>query len=259
MAKGRTRGTSGQVPAPSTVLRLDHGLARSLDAEAQLRQCVDHLENPEVLAHELIQSFNASLRFLETAGEERETGAGEDDEDQSDVLELEHFYEGREVEVEVESESPQLFECVAGSLQPLARGKTDGDDFDGIDYVGVLQLRDGRAVLGTIESKRDATPYLLLLRSLCGLSEMRAALCAGRLPPDLARTLAEDTRFDLHLVVGDPIDRQSPLLQLTRDLAESVKRSIEQSEDHPLTLGDIVCLRMDLAGFEGRLGFEWGV
>jgi hypothetical protein len=263
MAKARTAGKNLQAVPPSSVLRLDHGLARSLDAEAQLQQCVDHLENPEVLSHELIQSFTAIERYFATTGAAAAGSAAgnSDDSDESDVLELEHFYEGREVEIAATSPASgvQIFECVAGSLQPLPR-QVEDERFDGIDYVGVLQLRAGRAVLGTVESKADATPYLLLLRALCGLTEMHAALKSGRLPSkSLARALAAEMRFDLHLVVGESIDRNSPLLQLTRDLAESVSRSVKATADHPLPLGEIVCLRMDLSDFSGRLELEWAV
>ncbi len=38
-----------------TVLRLDQSLAKTLSADDQLKQCVDHLENPKLLVYEMMQ------------------------------------------------------------------------------------------------------------------------------------------------------------------------------------------------------------
>ena len=243
-------------PRQSTILRLDHGLARTLDQGAQLKQCVDHLENPEVLGHELRQSWLTVERVCRAVRAAPAPGpvaaVGRED---TDVLELEHFYGGREVEVA----TPELhfFECLASNLQPLARA-VEEPDFDGLDYVGLVQVNTARGVLGVIESKSDHSPYLLLLRALCGFVELAAALrCGGLADENLARALAGEPRFDLHLVLSEPVDRDAPLHQLTRDLAESVKRAAVDMKTPSLPLGDILCLRMDLAGFSGRLEHEW--
>jgi hypothetical protein len=241
------------------ILRLDHGLARTLDHEAQLKQCVDHLENPEVLGHELRQSWLALERGFQAGGAavRTEGSAAAGSREDTDVLELEHFYPGREVEVA--APDVHFFECLASNLQPVARTVAE-PDFDGLDYVGVVQVNTAHGVLGTIESKQDDSPYLLLLRALCGFVELAAALRCGRLADtDLAGALGDETRFDLHLVLAAPVDRNAPLHQLTRDLAESVKRAALEMKTPSLPLGDILCLSMDLAEFSGRLEHEWSV
>lgn len=245
-------------PAPvdrRTVLRLDQSLARTLSPDDQLKQCVDHLENPKVLVYEMVQAAQVVEQLL-AASEVAPCPTAEVG-DLTDVLLLEHFYRDREVVVV--STDAQRFTCLASNVQPLPSFAPELET-DGLDYVGLMHGGEGVGVLGCVQSDCDPTPYLLLLRSLCGLVELSLALRSHRNRCSvLAEALGDRASFDLHLVLYEPVDPSDSLLQLTRDLAESVKHSIQNSEEMPLRLRDIACLRMDPAEFSGELDLEWAV
>jgi len=68
--------------------------------------------------------------------------------------------------------------------------------------------------------------------------------------------------FDLCLVLWDEdeiVDPRRPLCELTRDLAEVLKRALYAEPRFPPVLNDIVCLRMNPKRFDGRLRFVWRV
>src|SRR5882672_9591427 len=44
---------------PSTILRQRFERARALSLEAQMRECVDYLQNPEVLIQEFVDAYTA--------------------------------------------------------------------------------------------------------------------------------------------------------------------------------------------------------
>jgi hypothetical protein len=247
---------SSRVPVDQcTVLRLDHSLARTLSPDDQLKQCVDHLENPEVLVCEMVQAAQVVEQLLEAS--EVSPSPTADVGDVTDFLLLEHFYRDREVKVV--SPDTRLFACLASNVEPLPSFAPESET-DGLDYVGLMHGGEGVGVLGCVQSDCDPTPYLLLLRSLCGFVELSLALRSHRHRCSvLAEALGDRASFDLHLVLYEPVDPRDSLLQLTRDLAESVKHVIQNSEEMPLRLRDIACLRMDPVEFLGELDLEWAV
>ena len=120
-------------------------------------------------------------------------------------------------------------------------------------------------VLGVVQSESDHSAYPLLLRALACLAEMASRSQFERLNsgPFLG-TLGSQPSFDLNLVLWDvpaapASETHTTIEQLTRDLAERVKRAVRRHADFPRILRDVVCLRMNAERFDGRLRFGWRV
>jgi hypothetical protein len=258
---------------PRTSLRAAYDRVRALPLVQQMRECVDLLENPTVLASELAEAYVLLESVCEPPGaEEIEAGAaapgGEADEAE---LTLEHFGAGREVRVVGASAEPLFdFACLSGGLYPLAPGADPAPD-GGLDYVGLLREPAGPGtgpVIGVVESLGDATPYALLLRLLACLTELAPAAQAERLERGLFKgALGSSPIFDLHLVLWRPpgkVERipgseHRSLFELTRDLAEIARSACAETPQLGAVLGSILCLRMDPDDFRGTLVLEWRV
>jgi hypothetical protein len=246
---------------PDSSFRGRYARARCLDVEAQIRECVDYLQNPEILIFEFLQSFGAveSCCGPEDFSFRSPSSPGTPD----DELEftLEHFYES--LEVSIAGAGPQRFTCVASDLDPLPRSEsTPAEERHGLDYVGLLHAPRGGAVLGAVSSDAESTPYLLLLRLLNALAELAPRVQIDRLEREITKgALGSDAVFDLHLVLWHlPEDRErTQLSMLTRDLAEVVKGGLVDSWQLPDVLRDVLCLRMDASDFDGRLELDWWV
>src|SRR5512134_4030532 len=94
---------------PRTSLRAAYERVRALPLVQQMRECVDLLENPTVLASELAEAYVLLESTCEPPGAEEpaadgapEAGGGEDEAE----LTLEHFGPGREVRVVGASAEP---------------------------------------------------------------------------------------------------------------------------------------------------------
>jgi hypothetical protein len=260
---------------PRTPLRAAYERVRALPLVQQMRECVDLLENPTVLASELAEAYVLLESTCEPIGAEElaagsgapAAGSGEDEAE----LTLEHFGPGREVRVVGASAEPLFdFACLSGSLYPLAPGADPAPD-GGLDYVGLLRepAAPGTGpVLGVVESLGDATPYALLLRLLACLTELAPAAQAERLERGLFKgALGSSPVIDLHLVLWRPpgkVERipgseHRSLFELTRDLAEIARSACAETPQLGAALGSILCLRMDPDDFRGTLVLEWRV
>ena len=103
------------------------------------------------------------------------------------------------------------------------------------------------------------------LQIASSLTEIAPASQMKRLNgPYFHGVVRESPAFDLNLVLWDEEEgtddaTRRSLTQLTRDLAERMKREIRGNGRWPGLLRDVVCLRMNPKRFDGRLRYEWHV
>ena len=102
-----------------------------------------------------------------------------------------------------------------------------------------------------------------MLRSLSTLIELIRPMRFETLDRAVYRGLLGHTPLvDLVLVLWDEEredDPRRPLCELSRDLAEIFKRSLEAAPRFPPVLNDIVCLRMNPKRFDARVRHVWRV
>ncbi len=245
---------------PHTGLRRSYERARIFDFPEQVRECVDQLGHPEVVVGEVLEAFHrveewGRARELPPPGEPVDISAIDLEE-----LSREDFYATREIRVIGRRYS---FTCLANDVDPLGDLRPSrGGGREGLDFVGLTCDAHRTPVLGTVQSDRDTSAYLLLLRGLACLAEMAPEAQVERLNKQFfLGAVGRRPAFDLHLVVWDEpgSSERTTLEQLTHDLAEKLKLAIRQHGRVPDILHDIVCLRMNRARFDGRLRLAWRV
>jgi len=254
---------------PLTPLRESSRRTQVLGSEEQLRECVEQLQHPELIASELKESHDRVARYLNeggTASPIRRADALAGALAEPAASNPNAFYRAREISVIRDASS---FTCLEGAFDALcdAGGAPAADRPEGLDYAGITCTASPRPVLGVAQFSRDDSAYALLLRmlaSLCEIAHARQierldALCFGGM-------LGDCPNFDLHLVLWDDrldedggVPERTPLNQLTHDLAEKVKAILLSRVESPALLGDILCLHMNPARFQGRLRFDWRV
>lgn len=244
---------------PRNPLRSLHAHVRSLPLAAQLRECVDMLGHPELIATELRDAFEAVRSFASRAALPPVEPA---DLDAVDLEELarEDFYATREVEVKGGPHS--FFTCLANRFDPLGELAERGTRRAALDYVGVSGEAPHTPMLGAVQSDEDRSAYPLLLRGLACLAELASTSQLERLSRRLfgdALPLPPSFELDLVLTPGPAQSEHAALEQLTRDLAERIKTVIRADAQYPRILGDVVCLRRRGARFNGSLRFAWRV
>jgi hypothetical protein len=244
---------------PRNPLRALHAHVRSLPLAAQLRECVDMLGHPELIAAELRAAFEA-MRDFATRGALPPVEPADFDAVDLEELAREDFYATREVEVQG---GPHLFfTCLANHFDPLGDLADAGSRRATLDYVGVSGETPHTPVLGAVQSKEDRSAYPLLLRGLACLAELASTSQLERLSRRLfgdALPLPPSFELDLVLEGGPARGERAALEQLTRDLAERIKTVIGADARYPRILGDVVCLRRGGAPFDGSLRFAWRV
>jgi hypothetical protein len=240
-----------------TLLRRTYERARELPMQAQLQECIDQLENPEVLVSEFVESYCAVEAGVGLSSPIGSAPAASDGEEE---LGLEYFYADREISVV--GARPFAFTCVGCDVAPLRGMQQGGQQRDGLDYVALLRAPASGPALGAVQSALDATPFLVLLRLLACAAELAPKPQYQRLDREFfIGRLGPEPVFDLHLVLWeDGADAGPlPLYELTRDLAEMVKQAALDDPLFPPVLGDICALRMDPDAFEGMLRLDWRV
>jgi hypothetical protein len=245
---------------PHTGLRRSYERARTFDFPEQVRECVDQLGHPEVVVGEVLEAFHRVEEWgraceLPPPGEPVDMSAIDLEE-----LSREDFYATREISVVGRRYS---FTCLATNVDPLGDLRPSrGGGREGLDFVGLTCDAHRTPVLGTVQSDRDTSAYLLLLRGLACLAEMAPEAQVERMNKQFfLGAVGRRPAFDLHLVVWDEAgsSERTTLEQLTHDLAEKLKLAIRQHGRVPDILHDIVCLRMNRARFDGRLRLAWRV
>jgi len=254
--------------APRTSLRKRFEHSRTLDAEAQLRECVEYLENPQILVSEFADSFLTAEVFDNR--QEDFCAHGQTslpmrrwvDNIVQKLIEKENIL--------VRLDPPYQFRYLAREIIPLwsSQGEPADDGADrrlgggGISYVGVIEDGEPRPVLGVIKPKEDPTPYLSLHRLLTCLAEVSTAAQMERANRFLFKgMLPERPSFDLHIVAVDPSPDARPeaLSELTKDLAHQVNVLLKDEWQFPNLLRNIVYASMKSDSFDASLDVEWCV
>lgn len=252
----RTHDTA--VGYPVTPLRANYERARSLDLSGQIRECIDLLENPDLIAEDVLASFFQIEESFGRGNLNPDVLRLAYDRQRAEQEEPEWFYGSRDLSVLGDSCS---FTCLTSNVEPLP-GSPKTDPTTGLDYVGLTCDVRSAPVLGVVQSEQDATAYPLFLRALACLAETSPFEQRMRMKSQCFRgAFSNDARFDLHLVVWEFCEgeERTPICQLTRDLSELVKNVLASHERFPSFLADIVCLRMNPERFDGRMRFDWRV
>jgi hypothetical protein len=244
----------------ATPLRQNYERARAVDIAGQLRECIDVLENPDIIVSEVLESFHAVDRAFNQGVLRPEILSAISEQQIEKAKEPDWFYQGRDLSVHGDSCS---FTCLSSNVEPIpTQDACEKRVGNGFDFVGITCNELANPVLGTVQSEADASAYPLLLRALVGLAEMAPAIQLERLRHQFFMgVLPASPSFDLLLVTwyNDETAHRTPICQFTRDIAELVKRTIIEQSDFPSVLNDVVCLRMCPERFDGRMRFDWRV
>jgi hypothetical protein len=249
---------------PHTCLRESYERVRALPLADQVEDCVDALSHPEVIVEEMVDALGATTLAVRIhdgpipdpeppqVGSLSEPGAKRP-----------FFFPGRDITV---LRWPRAFTCLAVDIDPLSGFPVEEAGLGGgLDFAGLTCDATATPVLGGVQSARETSAYPLLLRLLACLTEIAPEGQLKRLNGPYFRDVVRSRPgFDLNLVLWE--EDESPagairntLTQLTRDLAERMKREIHDSGRWPELLRDVVCLRMNPKCFGGGLRYEWHV
>ena len=238
----------------STALRALEISTREMPLDQQMSACIDLLQTPEFAVEDLVQS----IEQIRTIPPQRERVELIFDESGASAEKGSFFYPSRELFVQGDRCS---FTCLATSV-----GFRDGgsvSERDRMDYTAVTCESRPFPVLGFTQSSDTESAYPLLLRSLSSLIELTKPCRFDLLDREIYRgILGPAPAFDLSIVLWDEdevVDPRRPLCELSRDLAEVLKATLQAEPRFPPILNDIVCLRMNPKRFDGRLRYVWRV
>lgn len=259
--------------------------AQSLSLADQMTECVSLLQAPDILVGSLLRSVDEIRdeppirgRFEMTSSEGEEKGG--------------FFYPSRELFVQGDCGS---FTCLATAIGFGAPHKSDAtsseaslaaavargevpDSFSSakesntpasekpnseIDFAAVTCEARPFPLLGFTPGSDQESAYPALLRGLASVVDLTGPRRFDLFDREVYRgILGPAPVFDLVLILWDDeveSDPRRPLCELTRDLAELLKRTLESEPRFPPVLNDIVCLRMNPKRFDARLRFVWRV
>lgn len=260
-----TGSQSPGAPGTVTTLRSFEERTRGLSLDAQIVECVDLLQSPEFVVDDLLRSV-AEIREIGSASGRPMPQRVDFISDKS-ADESAFFYPSRELFVQGDRCS---FTCLATRVY-FREGDTDelpaNDPLDvvpsSIDYAAVTCESRPFPVLGFTQHLETESAYPVLLRALSSLIELTRPRRFDALDREVYRGLLGPAPvFDLALVLWDDdeiVDPRRPLCELTRDLAEVLKRALGAEPLFPPILNDIVCLRMNNKRFDGRMRIAWRV
>ena len=235
-----------------TALRALEMRTRALHLDAQMDACIDLLQSPEFVVEDLVRSVEQTREIDPNVGR---VSIVSEDEVEKDAF----FYPSRELFVQGDRCS---FTCLATKVG-FRVGGVDEAHSGRIDYAAVTCESRPFPILGFTQSSETESAYPLLLRSLSSLIELTKPNRFNAFDRDIYRgILGPAPAFDLCLVLWDEddiVDPRRPLCELTRDLAEVLKKALYAEPRFPPVLNDIVCLRMNPKRFDGRLRFVWRV
>src|SRR5215472_15961241 len=138
-----------------------------------MRECVDYLQNPEVLIQEFVDAYSAVENCCDPEEQHfRAVEAGEDAPERRELLDR-LFAAGTvtvfdTVPFEFTPLSRDVLAISCGTGQPVAR-------LDGLDYVAHMVDSEPVGVLGVVQHREASTPYALFLRLITCLSELAPA------------------------------------------------------------------------------------
>jgi hypothetical protein len=235
-----------------------------------MRECVEYLENPEILVAEFSDSYLTSEAFDNRQEDFCAYGQTQIpkrrwvDQVVQRLIDREH--------IEVPLREPYTFRYLAREIVPLWNSSLSPDDGadrrlggGGLDYVAAIEEEgdEMRPVLGVVKPREDPSAYLSFLRLITCLAEVSTGCQMERVSRFLFKNqLPARPSFDLHvlLVDVDPELQPHPLMQLSRDLAHQFSARLRDEWQFPNLLRNVVCASMsDSDDFTGRLVTEWSV
>ncbi len=243
-------------------LRTLEARTRALPLDAQMTECVDLLQAPELVVDDLVRS----VLSIREAGESRPAfPVALSSNDGSDQTQF--FYPSRDLFVQGDGCS---FTCLATEVDFVEEGASEAGSpsaapqgHHAIDYAAVTCESRPFPVLGFTQRSETESAYPILLHALASLIELTRPRRFDLLDRDVYRGLLGPAPcFDLTLVLWDDdqtTDPRRPLCELSRDLAEKLKAALAAEPRFPPVLNDVVCLRMNNKRFDGRLRFVWRV
>jgi hypothetical protein len=245
---------------PPIALRRFEERTRALSLDAQMVECVDLLQMPELLVADLPDS-------VEEARADKETGRAVFLRSNEGTDRSAFFYPSRELFVNGDGCS---FTCLATDVDFVDDGLFPSPPLDGsdplhgaIDYAAVTCEARPVPMLGFTQRGEAESAYPLLLRGLSTMIELLRPRRLDLLDREVYRGLLGPAPcLDATLVVWDDdpdAPARRPLCELARDLAETLKDALLSEPGFPPLLRDIVCLRMNDKRFDGRLRFVWRV
>lgn len=256
--------------APRTSLRKRFEQTRALDLEGHLRECVEYLENPQILVTEFADSFLTAEAFDNRQEDFCAHGQTSIPNRRWVDRVVQQLIEQENVRVELET--PYSFRYLAREIIPLWSSslETPDDRVDrrstggGISYVGVIEDEgeEPRPVLGVVKPEDDQTPYLSFLRLITCLAEVSTEPQMERASRFLFKgLLGSRPTFDLHIVQVDPDPscEPHPLSHLSRDLAHQFNLLLKEEWQFPNLIRNIVCATMQRESFAGSFSVDWSV
>jgi len=246
---------------PCTILRQRFERARGLSLAAQVRECVDYLQNPEVLIQEFVDAYTAVESCCDPADSRFSVHAARDAAAAERKALLERVF-GTGL-ISVFDMVPYDFQCVARDVTSVSQSVDRGTQrADGLDYVGQIIGEESLAVLGVVQAGVESSPYALFLRLITCLSELAPDAQLRAADESLFKgALGADPKFDLHLLLCES-ERETAngtLRQLTRDLAEAFFARIAEEWQFPDLMRNIVCLVPSPPDSDEKLLVEWCV
>ncbi len=241
---GSVLGGPADLPIPramlargSTPFRERYLRAAELGLDAQLKECMEYLENPEVLITEFLESY-----YLV----ERESHPGDDTMRRAienvEEMVLEPFFDSLQLFVEDDEGHVERLLCAGGAFDPIPADQHPALGHQGLDYVG-LRGASSSIVLGVTTNPKEQTPFQMLLRALNCFAEIAPPFQVARLRSQVIRDRIDpDAVFDLQLAstLGPARNAaQASLHELTRDLAEVFQTRIDAHDQFRGTLGRI--------------------
>jgi hypothetical protein len=239
----------------TTPFRLRYERSSTLEPAAQLEECADYLQNPDVLVAEFLESYYWVEGKLDPDRHDELFEASQQE------LVLEPYFDSLILCVG-EGDRSETIRCLAGAFAPLPGELHPALEQKGVDYVGV---REGsqRIVLGVTDLQHEATGFCLLLRALNCLAELTPPFQVTRLRRHVLRDRVDpEAAFDLQIGIAarERTPDEIALLELTRDLAEMFKRRVGAEPQFAGSIGRIECLEIGAASARaasGSLRVHW--
>ena len=228
-----------------------------LEARAQLVECADYIQHPDILVMEFLESYYMVERLWDPETTAKSNAPREE-------LVLEPFYESLEFVLDgSDAAASEPIVCVCGALSPLPSDQHPALTRHGLDFVGLRSGSLKHIVLGAVQACEKESTFVLLLRALNGLAELSPPLRMAQLGSDILRGgIPEDANFSLCLGVTErPDDADArALVELSRDLAECFVSSTNDIAQISGLLSGVSCFELDpVALASGRVATIWSV
>ena len=233
--------------------------AGELGLEAQLKECTEYLQHPEVLVTEFLESY-----YLV----ERESHPGDDTMRRAienvEEMVLEPFFDSLQLFIEDDDGNMERLLCAGGAFDPIPADQHPALHHQGLDYVG-MRGASSRIVLGVTTNPGETTPFQMLLRALNCFAEVAPPFQLARLRSRVIRDRIDpDAVFDLQMAstLGESRNPdQASLFELTRDLADVFSARIGAHDQFEGTLGRIEYLDCEdgEGGVPSALRLRWRV